>query len=164
MDEILVRLSIPTEDIQKLIQVFRQELILRIEKQNTLFAGAEELLKFLFSSDIPVGIATNKPIAMARTLIENTPLKSFIHCVYGTDPLEPKPHPATLMECKFQMGKKFYVMVGDSIEDIKAGIAANCLTLGVTDNKKRANQLHNAGAHRVFQDLVELHEWLESSS
>jgi HAD superfamily hydrolase (TIGR01549 family) len=163
LDEILTGLSVPTEEIQKLIGVFRQELMLRIEQENTLFAGAEELLKFLYSRDVLIGIATNKPTAMARTLVENTPLKSYVHCVHGTGPLEPKPHPATLMECKFQMQKRFYIMVGDSIEDIKAGINSNCLTLGVTDNENRAIRLHDAGAHRIFRDLIELREWLDSS-
>jgi len=163
LGDILIGLSVPTEDIQELIELFRQELMLRIKQENTLFAGAEALLKFLYLRDIPIGIATNKPVGMARALVENTPLKSYIHCVHGTEPLKPKPHPATLMECKLEMRKRFFIMVGDSIEDINAGIDSNCLTLGVTDNEKRAVRLSDAGAHRVFRDLIELREWLDSS-
>ena len=52
------------------------------------------------------------------------------------------------------------IYVGDTIADVRAGVAANVISIGVTTGMHDAQELGDAGADRVFASLDEFPAWL----
>lgn len=55
------------------------------------------------------------------------------------------------------------ILVGDTPIDIKAGKEIGLLTVGVCTGIYKKNDLHESGAHRVFNTLCEFSSWVKKS-
>ena len=58
------------------------------------------------------------------------------------------------------LGAQIYV--GDTIADIRAGVAANVISIGVATGMHNAKELGDAGADHVFASLDEFPAWFDS--
>jgi phosphoglycolate phosphatase len=57
-----------------------------------------------------------------------------------------------------EIGAQIYV--GDTIADVRAGVAANVISIGVTTGMHNEDDLRDAGADHVFASLDEFPAWL----
>ncbi|MCG2633750.1 MAG: phosphoglycolate phosphatase [Gammaproteobacteria bacterium] len=104
----------------------------RLCVETLLFPGIAELLDSLDQAQLPWGVVTNKPEALAKPLMRALGLDQRSRCLIGGDTLiEKKPHPAPIRRgCELagiQVDRCVYV--GDAQQDIEAGRAAGCRTV-----------------------------------
>lgn len=109
--------------IPQFLEIYRQEL----GRHGAPFAGIESLLCALESAGSTWGIVTNKPEALARSLMPLLGWESRCAVLVGGDSLpERKPHPLPLLHAAAQLqahpGECAYV--GDDERDIIAARAA----------------------------------------
>ena len=83
----------------------------------------------------PMGVVTNKPISQTEKLLTGLSVRPYFSTVLGGDSLaEMKPHPLPLLHFMRKNGlePEQVVMIGDGVNDVRAGKAAGILTVGVT--------------------------------
>lgn len=103
------------------------------------FAHVREVLTRLKAAGHMLGVCTNKPEALAVSLLDALDLKRFFGAVLGADTLDvKKPHPRHLSETVKRIGGDIgrTVMIGDSEVDAEtarnAGVPSVIFTFGYT--------------------------------
>jgi len=92
-----------------------------------LYPDVAKTLAALGTAGIKVGCVTNKPEAFALDLLEQARISEHLDFVFGGDTFASrKPDPEALNEAanRFKIAPEAAVMVGDSINDLKAARAA----------------------------------------
>lgn len=101
--------------------------------RSALHEGVEEVLDYF--RDRALGVITNKPISQTEKLLSGLSVRPRFRTVLGGDSLaEKKPHPLPLRYFMEENGlaARETVIIGDGINDVRAGKAAGVLTVGVT--------------------------------
>lgn len=76
------------------------------------------------------------------------PLFTEVVCRDDRPNLKPKPEPDQILDLMERHGIQSGFFVGNSVDDMRAGVAAGLLSIGVTTNQSEI-VLSEAGAHRV---------------
>lgn len=127
-----------TPSAEQLEQLFHQYLdyyLDHISDETVIFPGAVDLFEKLASQNIKIAICTNKNIELTHALLDDLNIKHYFSAITCGDSFAfKKPDPRHLVEtCRLMNADPANaIMVGDSINDIAAGNAANILTVGVT--------------------------------
>lgn len=124
-----------------------------------LFPGVRETLTVLAAKGFPLALITNKPSAFVRPMLERLGLDAFFAQVIGGDDVaERKPHPAPLYLVLARLGLRADEMlfVGDSRNDIQAGQAAGCPTVGLTYGYNYGESIAASEPCRVLDDFAGL--------
>lgn len=120
----------------------------------TVYPGVRE---WLSSLRIPVALATNKTQATAETVIDALHLRDAFSFIIGggNGPLKPDPH--AIHACLKALGVRASEtwMVGDGPQDVGAGRAAGCFTVGVLSGF-HTDRLIQAAPDRLFPDMQTL--------
>lgn len=106
-----------------------------IADKTVLFPGALKTLTSLKTQDIPLAICTNKNIELTHALLDELKIDHFFSAVTCGDSFpfkKPDPKHLTATCDLMDADPAQAIMVGDSINDISAGLAAGMLTVGVT--------------------------------
>jgi phosphoglycolate phosphatase len=93
------------------------------------FPGVMEGLKALKATGLPLGVITNKAVAFTGPLLERTGLAPFMSVAVSGDQLpraKPDPMPVIWACGRLDVSPADTVLIGDSINDFKAGRAAGC--------------------------------------
>ena len=93
------------------------------------FPGVMEGLKALKATGLPLGVITNKAVAFTGPLLERTGLAPFMSVAVSGDQLpraKPDPMPVIWACGRLGVSPADTVLIGDSINDFKAGRAAGC--------------------------------------
>lgn len=121
---------------QRLLDLYSDNLAVK----SSLFAGLDELLRYLSDEGLAWGIATNKPERYTTPLL--AALKLNPHQVICPDHVQqPKPHPESLrlaadtLNCRPQQ----IIYVGDHQRDIDCGNLAGCPTIAAAYGYVQAN-------------------------
>jgi phosphoglycolate phosphatase len=88
-----------------------------------------EGLKALKATGLPLGVITNKAVAFTGPLLERTGLAPFMSVAVSGDQLpraKPDPMPVIWACGRLDVSPADTVLIGDSINDFKAGRAAGC--------------------------------------
>ncbi|MGL5172124.1 phosphoglycolate phosphatase [Edwardsiella tarda] len=121
-----------------------------------LFPGVRETLGVLATKGFPLAVITNKPSPFVRPMLERLGIDRFFSQVIGGDDvIKRKPHPAPLYLVLAQWGVKASEMlfVGDSRNDIQAGQAAGCPTVGLTYGYNYGESIATSEPCRVLDDF-----------
>lgn len=140
------------------ISEFRNELLEKVNTDNTVYPGAVDLLEELRNQGIKTAVVTSKPHYLAVLVVKNSELNGLIHLVQGVDGFAPKPDPEGILRCQSKLPAKKYVMVGDRPEDIQAGLASGCLSVGIAQGNFGQGELKRSGAHFTFSNITEISE------
>ncbi|WP_368183982.1 HAD-IA family hydrolase [Aestuariibius sp. HNIBRBA575] len=106
-----------------------------IDVHTTLYPGAMQAVADLKSAGYPVGICTNKPEALAQTLLTRMGIRDAFDALVGADTLSVrKPNPAPLIETVTRLGcdPKRTCLIGDTITDRDTARAAGVPSVLVT--------------------------------
>lgn len=106
-----------------------------IADESVLFPHAREVLENLAAAGVQLAICTNKPERLTHDLVRALNIDGLFPTILGGDSLAVrKPDPEHLLETVRRMGAEVNasVMVGDSINDIKAARGAGLPVIGVT--------------------------------
>lgn len=137
-----------------------------IDHHTVLYPGAMEAVQALKTLGYGVGICTNKPEALAETLMQNLGVRDEFASLVGADTLPVrKPDPAPLFEAARRAGgdPKACVLIGDSDTDRKtsanAGVPSVLVTFGPSGEDMAALEpdalLHDfAALPAVVQSLI----------
>ena len=100
----------------------------------TLTAGASEVTRHYTEAGIPIGVVTNKPEAATREILAHFGLLDLMDVIVGGDAgPEKKPAPGLLFLACERLGLDVadVVFVGDSENDVDAGLAAKMAIVAV---------------------------------
>lgn len=99
-----------------------------------VFAGVPQTLAALSAAGVKLGLCTNKAQAATEMVLKKTALAGYLDCVFGHDLApQPKPDAAHVRAVLGALGNPARaVMVGDGVNDLKAGRAAGLPVVMVT--------------------------------
>ena len=121
--------------------------------------GAIELLRTLTAHDVPWAIATSGRMETARPNIERLGVDFDKVPVVTRDQVRyAKPDPDLFLAAAERLGVdiEHSMVVGDSIWDLLAARRARALGIGLLSGGYGADELHRAGAYRVYDDPADL--------
>lgn len=106
-----------------------------IDVHTRLYPGALEAVERLLAAGDKVGICTNKPEALAETLLRRLGVRDLFGALIGADTLPVrKPDPAPLFETVARLGgaRAKSVLIGDTVTDRETSRAAGVVSILVT--------------------------------
>lgn len=121
------------------------------------FPGVVEVLAKAREAGVPAAVITNKAAAFTEPLLEATGLRPYLAVVVSGDTVaNKKPDPEPVRHALEAMGAEAgrSVLVGDSANDVNAGLAAGCQVVCVTYGYNRGADVHQLGADRVVETFA----------
>lgn len=128
-------------------------------QQAEVFAGAEQGLQALQERGLQLACLTNKPLAMARELLQAKGLLKYFSLVFGGDSFErKKPDPLPLIKTCEALGTSpaQTLMLGDSANDALAARAAGCPVVLVTYGYNHGEPVRAVDADGFFDSIEEM--------
>ncbi len=125
-------------------------------RHTRLMPGALEALDAL--GDRPLAICTNKPRATTLAVLDALALtRRFVAIRAGGDgPLKPHPFAVSDVLRSIRVDPSRAWMVGDGEQDVLAGRAAGCVTVGVRGGIQAGDRLEAARPDMLLETLLEL--------
>ncbi|MEI8396014.1 MAG: phosphoglycolate phosphatase [Rhodospirillaceae bacterium] len=156
--------DLPAEAVKAAVVRYQDIYAEHPVSSDCLYPGVVETLTVLAEAGAVMGLCTNKPERITRTLLEALDLGRFFRAVLGADVLpERKPDPAPVLRVVEWLGVRpnQAVMVGDSRNDVLAGRAAGLKTVLVSYGYTRI-PARELGADAVIDRFADLPRALES--
>lgn len=128
-----------------------------------VYPGLEALLGLLRARGVRLGVVTSKGEAEAEKVLLDLGIAHLLDTVVGDDDARPlKPDPAPVLEACRRLGVEpaQAVMVGDTIYDAKAALAADCPFIGVLWGIQDRPTMAAVGATWFARDAYELERLL----
>ncbi len=120
-------------DHQNGLDIFLRYNYEHIADKTSFYPGVRETLEQLSSSGVTLAVASNKSESHCREILRLLHCDHLFAAILGADSLtERKPSPLPLLHLMERFGCSVpeTIMVGDSINDMKAGKAAGVFTIG----------------------------------
>ena len=132
--------------------------------ENAVLDGAVEILKDLKKAGKTTALATSKPLIFAERIIEKYGLSEYIDYVVGADlkggiNYKDEVINEVLRQTKPQDLSKV-VIVGDRMHDVLGAKKCGIKSIGVKCGYAEENELENAGADFIFENLYEVKDFL----
>lgn len=153
-------------DIGEQVKARHSELFADMGDQLRRFDGVHELVAALGERDVRVVLATSADPDELERLLEVLDLEGQLHAVTSAKDVErAKPNPDLVQAALEASGMRAdrAVFVGDTVWDVRAAHAAHVPCVGVRTGGIGPQELSEAGAHEVYDDVVGLVENLETS-
>ena len=123
-----------------------------------VFPGVKAMLTGLRQRRIKIGIVTRNCRAAIEAIFPDR--KKFVDALHARDDVTHlKPDPRHLLDNLQALGARpeHSIMVGDGALDMQAGTALNMHCIGVLTGSNDTTALRQAGAVRVLEDCLSLH-------
>ncbi len=153
------------ETLARARQLFEDYYGRFICEESRLYDGATELLQALQARHAKMAIVSNKPTALTVRLLELLGILDCFETVVGggdTALLKPDPSPLLAALQRLDRPAATALMVGDSINDIKAAQAAGVSCVAVSFGYNHGSDIRVANADLVIDSLHELTALLSS--
>ena len=155
--------AIKNYDADALLQEFLDDYKTHVCEQSILFNGMSKVLEFCESNSLKWGVITNKPIELAKGVLDGLGLLKRCAILLGGDSLPvKKPDPVPMLHACMVMhlAPSQCVYVGDHERDIQAGNAAgmdSAVALwGYIDDKQTPEQWQAKALVEAPQGLISL--------
>ena len=148
--------------IRLMVEAYRDRYLSAGPEAAAPFAGVQELLAQLRSSDLRLAVATGKSREGLEKAFEQTGLEQYFVSVRCADERLAKPHPAMLEEILAETGVPAAraLMVGDSVHDLNMARAARVGGVGVMTGAHDQARLRCCAPLEVLPSAVHLPPWL----
>jgi phosphoglycolate phosphatase len=133
-------------------------------KNCIMLQGAEEVLRWLKSRDVPTGLCTSNSQNVAETILETLRLSDYFSSIVGRVPgIKLKPDPEQLLQVfsQLEIDPKKGVMVGDSPGDVLAAKRIGAYTIGIPAYYRKPESLAEVGVDKLLVSLSELPDIFE---
>jgi HAD superfamily hydrolase (TIGR01509 family) len=146
------------EDVAAELQRLHTEAYTRQVGQIRALPGARELLAHLSRARIPFAIATSSRLESAAPAIALLGIRGRVPLVTREDVAHAKPDPDLFLAAAAKLGVDIESswVVGDSVWDLLAARRARALGIGLLSGGYGEDELHEAGAYRVYEDPADL--------
>ena len=116
--------------------------------------GADDLLKHLHKSKIKIAIATTGNRKQTTLLLKKLKIPPRMPILTGDDVKKAKPSPDVFLAAAQKLNVAFNdcIVVGDSVWDVLAAVRKGALGVGLLSGGYGNDELHRAGAFRIFAD------------
>jgi phosphoglycolate phosphatase-like HAD superfamily hydrolase len=124
--------------------------------------GVKATLAWLEDAGVALAVVASNSLAAVRTAMYRAGILSRFDVIVARTPeldlanLEPSPFPIERAIDQLGCTPSDAVMVGDSVADMRAGLAAKVYTVGVVSHPGQAERLREAGAAAVIADMTAL--------
>ena len=148
------------------LQAFRAHYAATNGRASRRFPGVVGGLQRLRARGLPLACLTNKAEAFTLPLLEATALAPFFELVVSGDTLpQKKPHPAPLLHVArhFGVAPGVLLMVGDSVNDVRAARAAGCPVVCVPYGYNHGHDIGDESPDRVITSLADLDRLLPAA-
>lgn len=156
----IARLAPEGAPIPRLVEAYKETFAMRRAVDDApMYAGARDCLDLLAQNDsMLLGVATGKSRRGLDMMIEMHDLHGRFATLQTADGNPSKPHPGMLLRALDETGMDpgRAVMIGDTSFDMVMGRAAGMQAWGVGWGYHATDDLHAAGANRVFADFSSL--------
>lgn len=125
--------------------------------------GAEDLLEHLHSAKVPAAIATTGNRKQTALLLKKLKVPKGMAVLTGDDVKKAKPSPDVFLAAAQRLRVAFNdcIVVGDSVWDVLAAGRKGALGVGMLSGGYGDEELHRAGAFRIFSDPLDMLMHLE---
>lgn len=142
-------------------ELSRAELAAADTAEETPGAGA--FLAACRATGRTVAVVSNNSAGAITRYLNRLGWADQVDAIEGRDPSDPalmKPHPHVLLRALAHLGApaKSAVMVGDSLTDIEAGLAAEVWTIGYANKPGKDEAMRDVGADIIVGTMTELAE------
>lgn len=154
-------------DFEKAYPIFLELYAENTSRRSILYAGVREGLDYLEASGYPLGCVTNKAERFTVPLLKDLGIYDDFSIVVSGDTLEhKKPHPAPLLHAAefFNVAPEQSLMVGDSVNDVKAARDAGFMIACVPYGYNHGDDIRDAKPDLVIDNLAALRVELEQAA
>jgi phosphoglycolate phosphatase len=158
LDEVFLAFA-PAGDVPTLVAAYREHFLRVGHPSTRVFPGALELLAALRDDGWALAVATTKTTPGARQTLDQLGLLDRFDHVQGTDAFPCQPAPDVVEHALLglhDVDPARCWMVGDTVHDVAAGVAAGLRTAAITHGAHPRADLLACAADIVVDDLVSL--------
>jgi len=140
-------------------QLFLQYYAEQTADRSELYPGVRDCLEQLRKQGVKMAVVTNKPMQFTTPMLEGFGLSQYFDCVLGGDSLPvKKPDPQPLYHAMEALGSspQTTLMVGDSVNDLRAARAAGCPVACVPYGYNHGENIADSGPDLMVEQLDKL--------
>jgi phosphoglycolate phosphatase len=147
--------------VEAALATFKASYLARPCVHTVLLPGVRELLEIAIAAELPCAVVTNKPREVTVVVLEKLGIAPFFPVIWGggDGPLKPAPDGVRDALARLGVAARDAWMIGDGPQDIGAGKAAGCFTVGVPGIAERERLVASA-PDLLCESLVEVGEVL----
>ncbi len=147
------------------VRLFRQRYPEVAVGGSELMPGVAEVLETLDRRGYLLAIASNKPSAFSRLILEAKGVARFFRSIEGPGRETPaKPDPTMLRRAMREAGagSRATLVVGDMEVDAEFARAADCAVVLIPEGSRSREELSAVDADGMLDGIARLPEWLEA--
>ena len=150
------------EEAQKAVEDYREYFSPIGIFENIIYDGMEEMLTKLKKEGMRLCVATSKPEEFAKRILEHFQLEEYFEFVGGAlmDGRTNKAEVIAYVLSEIKAEKEQTIMVGDREHDILGAKKNGIESIGVLYGYGDKNELQDAGADLIVEDVTQLREIL----
>lgn len=150
------------EEAQKAVEDYREYFSPIGIFENIVYDGMEEMLTKLKKEGMRLCVATSKPEEFAKRILEHFQLEEYFEFVGGAlmDGRTNKAEVIAYVLSEIKAEKEQTIMVGDREHDILGAKKNGIESIGVLYGYGDKNELQDAGADLIVEDVTQLREIL----
>lgn len=157
--------DVPLDKMAEARVLFNQYYMEGLSENFSLYDGVLDGLELFKSKNIKLAVVTNKPQMFAKPLLGFMKIDHYFEQILGGEVLDkrkPDPAPVKYVLDKMAVEPQNCVMVGDSINDIKAGEALNMTTIALTYGYNGGYDLHTCcSPDYLFDSFRQINQLIE---
>ncbi len=152
------------EDANLAVEKYRERFSKLGLFENSVLSGAIELLRELKENGKTLALATSKPFVFAEQIVKKFDMWDFFDYAVGAELDGTRNYKDEVIKEVLNQAKPAclsgVVMVGDRKQDILGAKKCGISSIGLCCGYAEENELENAGADYIFDDLSKLKEFL----
>ena len=159
-----VPVDIRDKDLNEILKEYLEIHTGNCTNKTRLYTGIDKILNHANEQNISISILTNKPHVVTRKVCEKYLSNWKFDFILGQMQGFPKkPDPGRAMEIagNLNFSTDEMLFIGDSDTDMKTGVAAGMVPVGVTWGYGSRDSLISAGTKHLMNDTKELLEFLK---
>lgn len=148
---------------ERALPLFKQIYAEYNGKRSQLYPGVKTGLDWLKQQGYPLACITNKPEQFTLPLLKALHLEPLFELILSGDSLpEKKPHPLPLLHAaqRFQTDPHEALMLGDSVNDVRAARAAGFHIICVSYGYNHGEDIREAQPDAVIDSFTQLPEFI----
>ena len=145
--------------IEEALRLYRERFATAGMFENTVYSGMADTLPLLLDEGYDLRVATSKPKIYADRIIDHFSLRTFFPVVYGSELSGERSDKADLIAYAIeneQVDRSETCMIGDRWHDIVGAKKHNLATVGVLWGYGTRDELRDAGADCLIDDVEAL--------
>ena len=152
-----VKHGLPEDRIDEAIEIFRGRYVSIGKYENKPYPGIYELLQTLKDHGHTLFVATSKPETQAKDILSHFDLSGYFDCICGASLDRSRVSKEEVLRYLLKSDPEGeYLMVGDTVYDVVGAAALNIPTIGVSWGYGTAEEMLDAGAKGIANNMAEL--------